>query len=286
MLIPLIYDQISSFVSKVPEYRKYFQEIVDASVSRLSSIDPEAADQLSEAASATLNSMFSFLSEVANHLWGYTMATINLFTVMVLVPIILYYFMRDWGQIVEAINSLMPAHGKSKIREIFTSINDLISSYIRGQLNICLILCIYYTTGLSLIGLELALLLGIMSGFFIIIPFIGAILSMALAALSCYVTFGFGSELAYLVLLYIIGHIIEGYILVPKIIGNKIGLHPVWIIFAVFAAGDLFGFFGVFFAIPIAGIIKVLVTNILDYYRKTNLYKGERPSDKDSAQSP
>lgn len=275
MLIPLIYDQISAFVSKVPEYRKYFQDMVDAAALRLSNVDPDAANQLSEAASSTLNSMFSLLSGVANHLWGYTIATINLFTVIALVPIILYYFMRDWEQIVESINGLMPAHGKSKIREIFTSINDLISGYIRGQLNICLILCVYYTIGLSLIGLDLALLLGIMSGFFIIIPFIGALISMALAAISCYITFGFGSEIAYLALLYLIGHTIEGYILVPKIIGNKIGLHPVWIIFAVFAAGSLFGFIGVFFAIPIAGIIKVLIINILDYYKKTNLYKGD-----------
>ncbi len=274
ILIPLIYDQISAFIAKVPEYRKYFQNIVDLLVKKLGSIDPDAANQLSDAAKSTLNSMFSLLNGVANRLWGYTIATINLFTVIALVPIILYYFMRDWSQIVEAINSLMPEHGKSKIREIFTSINDLMSGYIRGQLNICLILCIYYTIGLSLIGLDLALLLGSMSGFFIIIPFIGSIISMALAALSCYITFGLGSELAYLALLYVIGHTIEGYILVPKIIGNKIGLHPVWIIFTVFAAGSVFGFLGVFFAIPIAGIIKVLVINILDYYKRTSLYKG------------
>lgn len=274
VVTPIIYQQLSLFVVKIPKYRDSFQENINLVINYINSFDPEAANKISEISKSAVNSIFSVVSSFANHIWDYTVATINVFALVALVPVILYYFMRDWEKIVSALEGLMPEHGKNKMREIFISINELLSGYIRGQLNICLILSIYYTIGLSLIGIDLALLLGLLSGFLIIIPFIGAIASFLLAALSCYVTFGFGYEFIYMTILFIVGHTIEGYILVPKIIGNKIGLHPVWVIFSVFAAGSLFGFIGILFAIPIAGIVKVLVLQFLDYYKTTSFYRG------------
>ena len=135
-------------------------------------------------------------------------------------------------------------------------------------------LTVYYIIGLNLIGIDLALLLGVLSGFLIIIPFIGAMISFLLVTISCYFTFGAGIELVYVIALFVIGHTVEGYILAPKIIGDRIGLHPVWIIFSVFAAGTLFGFLGIMFAIPLAGIVKVIVTNIIDYYKSSKIYKS------------
>ena len=175
---------------------------------------------------------------------------------------------------VSSIESMLPMRGKSKVREIFTSINQLLSAYIRGQLNICMMLAFYYVLGLNFIGLDLALLLGILSGFLIIIPFIGALISVLLVTISCYFTFGAGTELVYVIILYAVGHTVEGYILAPKIIGNRIGLHPVWILFSVFAAGSVFGFIGIAFAIPIAGIVKVLLSHAIDYYKSSNMYKN------------
>lgn len=274
VITPIIYQQFSLFVVKIPKYKASFQENITLLTDHINSFDPDAADKIAEISRSAINSMFSVVTSFANHIWDYTIATINVFALVALVPIILYYFMRDWGKIVSALESLMPEHGKNKMREIFISINELLSGYIRGQLNICLILSVYYVIGLSLIGIDLALLLGLLSGFLIIIPFIGAIASFILASLSCYVTFGFGYEFIYMTILYVIGHTVEGYILAPKIIGNKIGLHPVWIIFAVFAAGSLFGFVGILFAIPLAGIVKVLVLQFLDYYKTTSFYRG------------
>lgn len=274
VITPIIYQQFSLFVVKIPKYKASFQENITLLTNHINSFDPEAADKVAEISKSAINSMFSVVTSFANHIWDYTIATINVFALVALVPVILYYFMRDWTKIVSALEGLMPEHGKNKMREIFISINELLSGYIRGQLNICLILSVYYVIGLSAIGIDLALLLGLLSGFLIIIPFIGAIASFILASLSCYVTFGFGYEFIYMTILYIFGHTVEGYILAPKIIGNKIGLHPVWIIFAVFAAGSLFGFVGILFAIPLAGIFKVLVLQFLDYYKTTSFYRG------------
>ena len=115
-----------------------------------------------------INSAFSVVVAAANNIWGYTLATINFFTIIVLVPVILYYFLRDWPQMVKGVESILPLKEKGKVGRIFLDINNLLSAYIRGQLNICLLLSLYYIVGLNLIGIDLALLLGIISGFLVI----------------------------------------------------------------------------------------------------------------------
>ena len=274
LIVPIIYQQIAVFVSKIPQYKSNFQSGITAWSERLNDVNPELSNKVTESAQNFLDSAFSIFASFANHIWQYTLATINFFTIVALVPIILYYFLRDWPQIVSSIESILPMRGKSKVREIFISINELLSVYIRGQLNICLLLAFYYILGLNLIGLDLALLLGILSGFLIIIPFIGAMISFLMVVISCYFTFGAGIELVYVIILYVVGHSVEGYILAPKIIGDRIVLHPVWIIFAVFAAGSVFGFIGIVFAIPIAGIVKVLLSHVIDYYKSSKMYKN------------
>jgi putative permease len=274
LLVPIIYQQIAVFVTKIPKYKSNFESGIANWSEQLNEINPDLGNKVTQSANSFIESAFSLFASFANHIWHYTLATINFFTIVALVPIILYYFLRDWSKIVNSIESVLPMRGKSKVREIFTSINELLSAYIRGQLNICMMLAFYYVLGLNLIGLDLALLLGIISGFLIIIPFIGAMISFLLVMISCYFTFGSGMELFYVVILYVVGHSVEGYILAPKIIGDRIGLHPVWIIFSVFAAGSVFGFMGVVFAIPIAGVIKVLLSHLIDYYKSSNMYKN------------
>lgn len=274
LVFPVIYQQITVFLAKIPQYKSDFEEIVLTWSSSLDKIDPEIAGKVSDFMQNFVDSVFSVFASFVNHIWQYTLATINFVAITALVPIILYYFLRDWPQMTKGVESILPVHGKSKMRQIVTSINELLSAYIRGQLNICLVLTIYYVMGLHIIGLDLALLLGILSGFIIIIPFVGILISFLLAMISCYFNFGTGNELLYVFLLYGLGHILEAYILSPKIIGDRIGLHPVWVIFAVFAAGSLFGFLGVLFAIPIAGIVKVFIGYIIDCYKASDIYKN------------
>lgn len=274
LIVPIIYQQIAIFVKKIPQYKGNFDSGISMWSEKLNEVNPELANKITEAAHNFLDSAFSMFASFANHIWQYTLATINFFTIVALVPVILYYFLRDWPKIVSSVESILPMRGKSEVREIFISINELLSAYIRGQLNICLMLSFYYVLGLNLIGLDLALLLGVLSGFLIIIPFIGAMISILMVTISCYFTFGAGIELLYVIILYIVGHAVEGYILAPKIIGDRIGLHPVWIIFAVFAAGSVLGFVGVVFAIPIAGIVKVLLAHIIAYYKSSKMYKN------------
>lgn len=273
LIVPLIYKQLSLLISNIPKYQRIFKQEAAVFLEKVDKFDHNLAANLSDFINKAISNLFAIFSSIMQHLWEYTLATINFFALVALVPIILYYFLRDWPIMVKTIESMMPRREKSEIRKILKEISILLSAYIRGQLNICLILSIYYFIGLTIIGLDLALLLSLVAGFLIIIPFIGVFISFVLTMINCYFTFGYGVELLYVLLLFIFGHTVEGYILAPKIIGNKIGLHPVWIIFAVLASGSLFGFIGVFFAIPIAGIAKVLISHMIKYYKSSSLYK-------------
>ncbi len=272
LLLPIIYDQISIFITKIPNYKNNFSIGLSYLVSRIDTIDPDIANKLSESLQNFVNSAFSVVVAAANNIWSYTLATINFFAIIILVPVILYYFLRDWPKMIKSVESILPRKEKNKIGKIFSDINSLLSAYIRGQLNICLLLSAYYFIGLSLVGIDLALLLAIISGFLVIIPFIGAFISLFLMLVSCYFSYGASVEIVYILVLFVIAHIIESYILTPQIIGDKIGLHPVWIIFSVFAAGSVFGFVGIVFAIPIAGVIKILLFNMIEYYKSTKIY--------------
>lgn len=274
LLIPVIYQQVAMLLAKMPDYKSFFEVEILELINKLDALDPEIADKVSDSINSFTNTIFSVITTFANHLWEYTMATINFFAIIALVPVILYYFLRDWPKMVKSLEAILPVKGKGTVQKIFIAVNELLSAYIRGQLNICLLVASYYTIGLSIIGLDFALLLGIIAGILIIIPFIGTLISFLLIFTSGYFTFGMSIELLYLLIFFAVGHILESYLITPKIIGDRIGLHPVWIIFAVFAAGSLFGFVGVLFAVPIAGIIRVLFSQFMEYYKSSDIYKG------------
>ncbi|MCC8372353.1 MAG: AI-2E family transporter [Rickettsia endosymbiont of Pseudomimeciton antennatum] len=275
VLMPIIYQQTTLLISKIPAYKDYLQtELIPVITAKIYSIDPNIADNIKNSISNFVNGIFLLITGLANNIWHVTRVTINLLVLILLIPLILFYFLRDWFTMSENINLLLPLKGKKKIQEILSAINDSLSAYIRGQLNVCLLLSVYYGVSLSVLGVDLGVLLGVLSGFSIIIPFVGILISFSLTMIVSYFAFGMVNTLFYIIIIYLIGTIVEGYILSPKIIGDKIGLHPLWIIFAVLALGNIFGFLGILFAIPIASIVKVLFLAAIDFYKSSKFYKN------------
>lgn len=275
ILAPIIYQQTALLISKIPAYKDYLlTELVPTVTKKISALDPHISDRIENSMQGLINGIFSLIAGIFNNVWGYTMATINIFAILLLVPIILLYFLKDWPKMTKNVEDLLPLKEKNKIKEILLSIDNLLAGYIRGQLNVCLLLSTYYGIGLTIIGVDLSLLLGFLSGFLILIPFMGTFIAFTLTFTIGYFAFGFSAKLGVIVGLYVIGYLMENYILTPKIIGDRIGLHPLWIMFAVFACGSLFGFIGIFFAIPIAGIIKVLIKYALEAYKSSKVYKS------------
>ncbi|WP_375318820.1 AI-2E family transporter [Candidatus Tisiphia endosymbiont of Oplodontha viridula] len=273
VLLPIIYQQTTLLVNKIPAYKDYLQtELIPVITTKIYSIDPNIADTIKNSVSDFVNGIFLLLTGFANNIWHVTKVTINLLVLILLIPLILFYFLRDWFIMSNNINLLLPLKGKKRIQEILSAINTALSAYIRGQINVCLLLSVYYGVSLSVLGVDLGVLLGVLSGFSIIIPFVGILISFSLTMIVSYFAFGMVNTLFYIIIIYSIGIIVEGYILSPKIIGDKIGLHPLWIIFAVLALGNMFGFLGILFAIPIASIVKVLFLAAIDFYKSSKFY--------------
>ncbi len=274
IIAPLIYTQISAFIKKLPDYHLKLQHGITNLSDQFSQIDPNISAKISEHLREVIDQLLTLFSSVINHVWDYTLATINFFTICVIVPFALFYFLRDWEKMTNSLDALFPVRSKGQMREIMLSINQLLSDYIRGQLTICVILSIYYIISFSLVGLDFALLLGLCSGFLVLIPFIGTIISFIIVMLSGYISFGLDIHLLYIIAIYMVAHFLEGYYLTPKIIGEKIGLHPVWIVFAVLVAANLFGILGIVIALPVAGIIKILWGHLLNYYKLSSIYNN------------
>lgn len=273
LLIPLIYDQIAYFIERMPKYNKYVtQQLIPDTTDYISKFDPYIASKISIGLQNLASAAFTGLGESVQSLWAYTLATLNVMIFILLLPIILFYLLRDWEIIITSINNLFPHNARYGLVELARDIDTTLASYLRGQLNLCLLMSVVYSIGLQLIGVDFALILGIFSGFIIVLPFIGVCSAICINLIVCYFEYGVGDQIIYVLLLLGIGHFIEGYVLAPRIIGKKIGLHPLWILFSVLLGAQLAGFLGMLIAIPVAGIIKVIILRLLGFYKDSEFY--------------
>lgn len=269
LVTPLIYEQAQMLVSKIKIYKQYVQDNIPMILDKANHINSDLSRKIQDAFQGYANNTITVAVSIVNNLWGYTVATLNIVLLFFLVPLISFYMLKDWQSGVLPFEKLLPLNVRLIVKRVVEEIDQLLSAYIRGQLNICCILSTYYSAGMWLIGCDFSILLGIITGFAIIIPFVGFLVSFCIALLLCYISFGLSINIAYLSVLYICGSILEGSILTPKIIGDKMGIHPLWIIFAILLFSQFFGIIGMICAIPLVGIGKILINLILEHYTTT-----------------
>lgn len=213
-----------------------------------------------------------------------TMKVFDFASIFLITPIVLFYMLKDWDKMLKNINSLLPKTEKSYIRKVLLKIDKKMSSFIRGQLLVGLCLGLIYGVGFSLIGLKLGFLVGLVTGLLSFMPYVG----MALGGISAFVIAIFQFSLtnvhpfAMILGVLIFGQLIESMFLSPKLVGDALGLHPLWIIFAVMAGGELGGFIGILIALPVCAIISVLIKELISYYKKTDIYSAKKVKRKES----
>lgn len=192
---------------------------------------------------------------------------------LVLIPVVTFYLLRDFDVLAKNIRDLIPKRSKRTVENLAHECDDVLSAFIRGQLLVMLILSIFYAISLSVLGLNAGVLIGIIVGIINIVPYLGSIAGVLLAIISALVQFGTLSSVLWVVIIFAVGHLFENLFLAPKLIGDRIGVHPVAVIFAILAGGVLFGFFGVLLALPTAAVLTVLLRHWRDWYRSSKYYK-------------
>jgi predicted PurR-regulated permease PerM len=209
-----------------------------------------------------------------------SLALIGWLTNLVLIPVVCFYLLRDWDVMMAKIRSLLPRHREEQIVKLAGECHEVLGAFIRGQLLVMMALGFIYAAGLMLVGLELGLLIGVIAGLAAIVPYMGFVIGIGAAIIAG--LFQFGGDLypmMGIVAVFMVGQALEGMVLTPLLVGDRIGLHPVAVIFAILAGGELFGFTGVLLALPVAAVIMVVVRHARDLYKESDIYGGMEDPD-------
>lgn len=281
LVSPILYDQFIGLMKALPKYIGKLREYAGPHLERaLESVAGGGhADEAKEAVSKASGTIFDVGTNFVTGLFASGIAVVNLVTLLFLTPVVAFYLLRDFDIMVAHIDGLLPRKSAPVIREQVREMDRTIASYLRGQVNVCVILALYYSVGLSAVGLNYGVLVGIMAGVVSFIPFVGAMLGFVVSVLIAVFQFDDAMRIGLVIGVYVIGQFLEGNILVPKLIGGKVGLHPAWVIFGMLAGGAILGFVGVLLAVPISAIIGVLARFATQRYRESVLYRDEDNSE-------
>jgi predicted PurR-regulated permease PerM len=275
VLIPLIEAQLSSLVAKLPEYIDYIESSFIPLITETLHIDREtlSLETLKQAVLHNWREVGGIAGKIVNTISQSGLAVLALIANLVLVPVVTFYMLRDWDDIVAKVHALLPRKHEPTITKLAKDSDEVLGAFIRGQLMVMIALGVIYSIGLSIMGLDLAILIGMIAGLVSFVPYLGSIVGILLAGVATVMQFQDVVYLLAVAVVFGVGQGIEGMLLTPLLVGDKIGLHPVAVIFAVMAGGQLFGFVGVLLALPVAAVVMVLLRHGVQQYRASTLYE-------------
>lgn len=273
ILLPMIQGETSHFLASLPKYLDWFQNQAAPWLTRFGITLPDAAG-LQQLLTDQVQTAGAAVGNAAGWLKTGTLSVVSFIMNLVLVPVVFFYLLRDWDVIMGRMDELVPRRWHVKVRTLAQEIDAVLSEFLRGQLAVMLIMAAFYTTGLWITGLEYALPIGIITGLLVFVPYLGAILGLLLATLAGLVQFSSLAGLIPIWIVFSLGQLAEGYVVVPRLVGERIGLHPVIVIFVLLAFGELFGFFGVLLALPLSAMLLVGLRHIKVAYQDSNLYRS------------
>jgi len=274
LILPVLGDQIGKFAGDLPG-------LLNVLIQRFNELAPQWLKDMIARSGADVQGSVSDLAGRAagwiltllSSLLSGGMALVNIVSLLVVTPIVAFYLLEDWDHMVAKVDSWLPRQYAPTIRALATEVNDSLAGFIRGQGTVCLLLASFYAIGLTLVGLKFGLAIGITAGLLTFIPYAGAIIGGVLAIGVALVQFWPDYTMMLAVVgVFALGQFVEGNILSPKLVGHRVGLHPVWLMFALFAFGYLFGFVGLLLAVPLAAAAGVLVRFALRQYLESKLY--------------
>jgi predicted PurR-regulated permease PerM len=278
-ILPPLFGQVQSLIVSVPDYTvkaaMSIQPLIEPLRERFG-LPPLSLQELQAEVTQRAGQVLSVAGTIAAKLAQGGLALFNLATLLFLTPVVTFYLLRDWERVVAAVDSTLPLDHAATIRKLAREANDAIAGYLRGQALVCISLGTMYAVGLSLVGLQFGLVIGLIAGAISFIPFVGTFVGAVLAlgmALAQFPPDWMG--VIKVAIVFVVGQMLEGNVLSPKLVGDRTGLHPVWIMFSLLAGGALFGFVGVVIAVPVAAVIGVIVRHLLGRYRDSGLYRGD-----------
>jgi predicted PurR-regulated permease PerM len=277
IIVPLLVTQAADFAAKIPGYMENLQNILTTSATiympdwlggQLEGIRNSFSGLIKEGA--------GFLGTVIQQIWASGKSIVDIVALLVVTPVVAFYLLLDWDDMIEKIDSWIPRQQVETVRELARRIDRTVAGFIRGQGTVCIVLGVFYGVALSVAGLNFGLLIGLFAGLISFIPYVGSTIGLVLAVGVALVQFWPDYIMIGVIAgIFFVGQFLEGNILQPRLVGSSVGLHPVWLMFALFAFGALFGFVGMLVAVPAAAAMGVLVRFALEKYLESDLYHGQ-----------
>lgn len=275
LLTGVLDSQIRLLMKALPSYVSSLQAKLEPILIRLQEYFPSLKpENIKTFIFDNMPKTMALSSKIFKSLVHGSVAFINVLSLLVITPVVAFYMLKDWNIFIQKADNLLPLKSKKQIEDILLQIDRALSGFIRGQVGVCLILGTYYALALKLVGLDLGILVGFIAGIISFIPYIGSITGFVLSLILAFSQFNNVGPVIAVVSVFLIGQFIEGNFLTPKLVGDKVGLHPVWVMFSLLAGGVLFGFLGLMVAVPVAAVIGILIRHSLKIYQKSTLYLG------------
>lgn len=281
LLLPIVVGQLTSLIARLPDYIEALRGQLSDAVSALESkLSPEMIAHIRESLGASGGKIAGWITDVLTGLVTGGVALANLLSLIFITPVVSFYLLRDWDRIVAWVDGCLPRGAAPVVREQAHLIDRTLAGWVRGQFIVCVVLGTYYAVGLTLAGLNFGLVIGLLAGLLSFIPFVGATVGLIGSVGLAFVQFDDWLRIAIVAGVFFVGQAVEGNFLTPRLVGDRVGLHPVWVIFALLAGGALFGFVGVLLAVPVAATAGVMARFLLQRYLQSDLYgQAEEPSE-------
>jgi len=279
-LLPLLQQQIVNLLANLPSYFGTIRDWAKPIIERwMSELDPKDVERLESAVGQFSGRAVQYVLNLIGNIWAGGMALVGFFGFLFITPVVTFYLLRDWDMLLKRVDRWLPVSYAGTIREQAREMDRTLAGFVRGTGMVCLVLSAYYGAALSLAGLDFGLVIGIAAGLISFVPYVGSIGGLAVSVGLALLQFDEAWRVAIIAGIFGLGQVLEGFILTPRFVGDRVKLHPVWVIFAVLAGGSLFGFVGMFISLPAAAMIGVLVRFGISHYLASPLYHGPRPSD-------
>lgn len=275
-LVPVLYEQLNTLIARAPDMffaiEANLRQWTTPVLKQLHDITGTGPDAIPANGTELAKRAVEGVSQIAKSLFSSGAALINLAGLLLITPIVCFYLIRDWPAVVLRVDSMLPLAYADDIREQVRLINKTLASYLRGQVVVMMVMSVFYIIMFTPIGLNFGLILALLAGCLVIIPYIGSFISITLGLIVAYGQYGSTTALWFVVAVYGMGQILESQILTPKIIGDRVGLHPLWLLFGMLAGAVLLGFVGVLLAVPLTAVIGVLAKFAVKRYLRSGLY--------------
>ncbi len=275
LIIPILASQLAGLIENLPALVERLQALITSSENGwLKDFVGIESSAIKDNINELIRQGAGFLSTVLQQVWASGKSLINIISLLVVTPVVAFYMLLDWDRMVAKIDGWLPRRQQQTIRDIFFDIDRAVAGFIRGQGSLCLVLGLFYGLSLTIAGLNFGLLIGLISGLISFIPYVGSLTGLVLSIGVAIVQFWPDYiPILIVIAIFALGQFLEGNILQPKMVGDSVGLHPVWLMFALFAFGSLFGFVGMLVAVPAAAAVAVVIRFGIDQYLKSDVYQ-------------